>query len=296
MRRKIVKQGMGGCTVFLPIKWVRDQGLQAGDQVDVTEMEEGVLISAEAKKKGEEVVLDLKSESESYVRINLNAVYRLGYDKVVVHFEKKKTEAIVKRVVDERLLGFEVVDKREGKLVIENVTEPSADKFEMLHRRTMHIVAESFGLVAEALKNGGDCLSEMKRLTKEHGKYNNFLRRSISKKRIKERRIAYYWELFGKTLLIQHSLLHLVESGLTKKSAEVFIDVYEQYSALEKGYFSKKIDALEKVNIECGKLLSEIKEKLLKSKGKETLFLYHCGELTRLIYLTSVSGLAIVIS
>ena len=46
MRRKIIKQGLGGYTVSLPISWVREQGLKARDDILIEEQKGNLIISA----------------------------------------------------------------------------------------------------------------------------------------------------------------------------------------------------------------------------------------------------------
>ena len=50
MKRKIIQQGSGGLTIYLPKKWADQKGLITGDEVDVKESEQGLLIIAEKKE------------------------------------------------------------------------------------------------------------------------------------------------------------------------------------------------------------------------------------------------------
>jgi len=49
MRRKLVKQGAATMMVSLPSKWVKDQKLKKGDEVEVSEAEGRLQITTEKK-------------------------------------------------------------------------------------------------------------------------------------------------------------------------------------------------------------------------------------------------------
>jgi len=297
MRRKLVKQGQNALTVTLPRKWTKASNLKAGDEVDITLIDNNLLLSTEARLEKKETELKITTESEQYIRINLNVLYRLGYDKIKVFFETKKQKKIVNTIVEKILLGFEITDERDNYVVIENVTEPSEEKQEVLLKRMFLITKESFALINNDLKQGKfDGLSVIAQLTKKLDKYNNFCRRNISKKRFTEKRISYYWELYIKLILIQHSLLHLYEAldkdrhlKISKSTFDLFGSLQECQNKLYEGFFKKNMHILQKVNEKAkNNLYAGAIVKMKSTKGIETVVLYYLGELSRLIYLATV--------
>lgn len=304
MRRKIIKQGIGGNTIFLPVKWVKEHNLNPGDEVDISTLEQDLLISTEHQIQKKSTTLKLTSENEHFIRISINALYRLGYDKIKVLFSKQKQADFVKKTIEERLIGFEVVEEEKDYLIIENVTEPSEEKQEILLRRMFLIVKETFSLVFNDLKlsnfNQLDMISQQ---TKRLNKYNSFCRRNVSKKRFKEPKIAYYWELYLKILLIQHSLLHLYEIISKEKPKEIakntlnsFASLQEFYTELYESFFKKDFDLIRKVNEKTNKnLYNHIHPLMKKASKKEVLLYFYLGELSRMIYLATIPALAILL-
>ena len=51
MKRKIIKQGHNTLTITLPNKWAQRLNLKAGDEVDLVEKENSILINSEEKAK-----------------------------------------------------------------------------------------------------------------------------------------------------------------------------------------------------------------------------------------------------
>ena len=154
MKRKLIKQGGGGLTFYVPKKWTESNELRAGDEIDITDVEDNLIISRGVKIKKKSSKIIVKKDSEQLIRIRLNALYRMGFDKITVLFKTKKQAKIVKEVIEKKFIGFEVVEEKGDLLVAENVTEPSGEKQKALLRRMFFIVDESFKLLEEDLKNG----------------------------------------------------------------------------------------------------------------------------------------------
>ena len=51
MKRKIIRQGSGGLTIYLPKKWAEEKGLRIGDEVDLKEAPYGLLVVPEKTRK-----------------------------------------------------------------------------------------------------------------------------------------------------------------------------------------------------------------------------------------------------
>ena len=89
MRRKIVKHGPSSFIVSLPLKWIRKHNLSKGDEVDVEEMEENVVISTEYKEKCERADLDMNDTKEMTIQ-KVCALYKRGIDEKVLALRVRK--------------------------------------------------------------------------------------------------------------------------------------------------------------------------------------------------------------
>ncbi|MFA6461861.1 MAG: hypothetical protein WCV90_06355 [Candidatus Woesearchaeota archaeon] len=302
MRRKLIKQGDNALTLTLPAKWTKLNGLKAGKEVDIEEIENKVIISTESKGEKKSSVLKISTESEQIIRSNLNVLYRTGFDRIKVFFNIPKQKNLIKNTVEARLLGFEIVEESPNYLILENVTEPSEEKQEVLLRRIFLIIKNSFEQLENDFKNKDfSHLSHLIQNSKNVDRYSNFCNRNISKRRFVEERINSYWELYTRLLLTQHSLLHLYEvmQGKNKpvfsnSTLKLFTEIKASFELLYEGFSKKDLKIIEQVNDNNKHLLyGEIFLLLKKSKGEENLILYYCGELARTIYLTTVPLFAI---
>ncbi|MBW3012441.1 hypothetical protein KY311_04600, partial [Candidatus Woesearchaeota archaeon] len=56
MQRKLIKQGEGGYTIYLPKKWVEGKGPKPGDQINIAEAETALIIGAPIKGRKETTI------------------------------------------------------------------------------------------------------------------------------------------------------------------------------------------------------------------------------------------------
>ena len=83
--------------------------------------ERGLLISSESKEGVREGEIDLGSLTESAIRTVLTNSYRLGYDKIKINFRDKRALRVISNVVDNQLIGFEIIKKGGDHCIIENI-------------------------------------------------------------------------------------------------------------------------------------------------------------------------------
>ena len=130
MKRKLIKQGLGGVTVTLPIKWIRELNLDAGAEVEVNETEQGILISSQAlegKKKTKE--LFIKKEETGRLRTIISSLYRQGYDEITLNFETPFSLNEITKMV-ESLLGYIITEQTDKRIIIKNAFK---DNFEEIN-------------------------------------------------------------------------------------------------------------------------------------------------------------------
>lgn len=304
MERKLVKQGQNALTVTLPSAWTKTNGLNAGGVVDLEISENKVIVSTNEEPKPKEIVLKIGSESDQVIKTRLIVVYWLGFDHIKVLFSTGRQERIIRKTVEEKLLGFEVIEANKEYLIIESVAEPSKEKQEILFKRVVWMIKNSFSEIAEDLHKKEFC-----NYSKVLGqniiviRYLNFLNRNTSRNKFNDERVSYHWDFHLKLILIQRSLLHLYsvlneeqKIKLSPMTLKLFLNLTEDFSKLVEGYFQKDFSLLEIVGQDTNKrLCTDTYNLLKKTKGSENIVLYHCGELSRLINLASITATALIV-
>jgi hypothetical protein len=76
MKRKIIKQGLGGYTIYLPKKWIDNFKLQAGDEINLDLIDNKLLISAEGIKEKRQTTITVTGENKIFLKTSLIHIYR----------------------------------------------------------------------------------------------------------------------------------------------------------------------------------------------------------------------------
>ena len=137
MLRKLVKQGAATLMVSLPAKWARQFSLGKGSEVDVSEEDSALVITA-GKAKGKKVKeLDIKKGE--FMRRLLYIPYREGYDEIRIRFEDPKAMKEIEATVD-MIMGFEILDQKPNQCRIGSVSTETEQSFESVLRRCFLLI------------------------------------------------------------------------------------------------------------------------------------------------------------
>ncbi|MCK5629451.1 MAG: hypothetical protein KAI26_02440 [Nanoarchaeota archaeon] len=188
MKRKVCKVGPCTLMVSLPSKWVRNMGIKQGDEMDVEEKDNLLIIGTDRKEQVESITLDLKGikfkevkSHKNLIRTIVGNLYKKGYDEIIVNFrEDIKIEDIQDRI--KLLLGMEILSSSKNSCIIKSILKGDPQEFDSIFRKLFQIIANKSKEIEETLnkKNG---LTDMDikdfRLTIE--KLSDFLERLLSK-------------------------------------------------------------------------------------------------------------------
>jgi phosphate uptake regulator len=289
MERKLIQQGGGGYTIYLPKHWVEKKGLERGAKVQIAETETSLVISSSVAQK-QAITIKVTPENKRDLRNILTHLYRRGFDSITFTGADEQLAGEIERVTADLLLGFEVTEREGGKCRLENLSEPSEDKYELLLKRLFLIIKEVQRLLSEDVTKGGySHLQEVERLRLQHDKYLLFCRRSLIKER-GERSISTQWELLTFLMHICHACYYAYRYAAERKvkptariddllnEAQQYFDLY--YDA----FYKRDIAAVHRINVRRDDLLlGKCYDYLRESRGNETIVLSHLRELLRLI-------------
>lgn len=285
MKRKIIKQGLGGYTIYLPKKWVESKGLKPGDEINISEYEKDLILSGE-KKENKEISLDLDEEKKEDIINILTHIYRKGFNKITL---KNSDTQTIKKIKSLDLLGFEIIETSKNKCVLENITEPTDQKYEKIVQRLLFLLKETHNLTIEDLKNKKySNKQDLYSLRKQFDKFVLFCKRILVKEKYKQDPVIE-WEFLTFLMHIQHAYYYLYKYSFENKvkltTSIKFLDDLESYLDLFiKAYKTKDISYINKINKQKNQLhFGKILDELEKSKGKETITLSYIRELFRLI-------------
>ncbi len=292
MERKLIKQGIGGCTVYLPKKWLDQKKLGAGDSVRVEEENESLVISSRVHGKRRKDIRITEQNRHDLKNI-LTHCYRKGFDILSLHGLDNKLHKELKDVVNDMLLGFEIVEKNRDSCVIENISEPDMDKYDSMMRRVFLIIRETHELIVSDMKEGYKNSAEINDLMVNHDRYVLFCRRMLSKERVDADK-ATSWELLSFLMHIEHAYRYMHEYMKANKysakprTLELMKNLDEYFGLLYDSYYKKRIDNIHKLNVlkkryQFGSCINAIS----RSGSKDSVVNSYIREIFRLVQIAS---------
>ena len=291
MKRKLVKQGEATMMVSLPAKWIQKNNLNKGDEIDIDELDDALVIKTQGpgKEIKKKIEIELNDDNRELVRIMLIHIYRVGYDTVTIKNIDNKTSEEIRRVAKELLLGFEVTSRTATTITLENLSEPTDEKYETILRRTFFTIKETINTLNEEVKaNSTERFNEVEELRNQSDRMIMFCRRLVWKRGGK----LYDWELLTFLNHIDHAMYYFFKSMKDSKSKKInnpavvrFVDGLTDYFGLfYDAYFNKDIGSINKIQNQRNKYqFGGIIDELQKSKGIDSVSLSYLREIYRMI-------------
>lgn len=288
MQRKLIPQGLGGYTIYLPKKWVDKKGLHKEDSVDILEVGPNLLVKAETTQTRAITFAIDKEDADWDLKVLLVHAYRKDFDRITLKSEAAMDIRHIESVVAESMLGFAITKKTNHEVEIENISEPSGEKYEAVLRRVFLINKETITTVKEGLEKGEEASVKVKELRGQLDKYVLFCKRILYKERY-EHDPLLQWELLTFLMHINHTLFYFSQQlqerkiKADKQLAAHLGGLLEYYTLQYDAFYKKDLSLVKRINQErqkhhFGKLLKD-----LESSPKHAVPLSFLREAFRLV-------------
>jgi phosphate uptake regulator len=154
--RKVQITGGSTYIVSLPKPWVVESGISAGDSLWITPMQDGALLinpKTRGEKEIKKKVLEISDETDEHLIRKLIGLYIAGYN--TIEIKLKRIDPKMKRTIRDftkRVVGPEIIDETEKKVVLQDLIDPSEFSQKKGLRRMFLLVKSMHEDVTLALK------------------------------------------------------------------------------------------------------------------------------------------------
>ena len=248
MRRKLIPQGIGGYTIYLPKKWVTKKGLQNNDSVEVIETGPDLVVRAQ-KQVQKAMTLNMEgAPGEWDLRVLLLHAYRKDYERITITAEKELDLALIGDIVNRLLLGFAITEKSEERVVMENISEPEGEKYDAILRRIFLLNKEA---ISELKQDASHAFEPIKDYRDQADKYVLFCKRILYKERYHHDPLLH-WELLTFLMHINHAIYylarHLEGRPGTRDVAEMISSLDDYHQLLYDAYYKRDYSYVKRIN------------------------------------------------
>ncbi len=297
MKRKLIKQGAGGYTIYLPKKWIDAKGLTEGNEIEVQEEGGHLLISTHQRKEGKSATINIISKDKRFVQYILNNYYRAGYDKITLQGEITEHEI---HAALRLLLGFEIITVGKHEITIESVAKPSDYDIDQLCKRIFFLVRQDLLAVKENLLSAAPLDTESLarnsdtvirtsnlciRLLAQHPDPKQGFRSTLANLLTWVHRQLYYLSLH---------LDQKTRPSLKPKEKEFIVGVSELVSLLYDGIYTKSFTSFEKIHQHYNRSERELPLLLKNQNQYGAMVLSHFSMIQKYIHHATSSGIGLI--
>ena len=253
IKRRVIQIANSTQLISLPRKWSQKYNIQKGDELEIEEQGNKLLIGTDKGTSLEKTEVDVTGLDRTSILYYIQSLYRSGYDEILIKFnepytvhlrtnEKKKIISVIHEVVG-RLAGFEIVQQKENFCVIKDISEISAKEFETALRRIFLLLVDANKDLLEGAKNDNMALIET--IDEKHNsvmKFVSYCLRILNKKGYPEpRKLTFIYHIIANLdkvadvlkycarYLVDNKVVLRKESKLIISYAHSAVDLYYDF-------------------------------------------------------------------
>jgi phosphate uptake regulator len=269
MKRKLIQLSPSTKVVSLPSKWIQKNKLKKGDDIEVEEVENKIIVSSKSRKSEKEITLDISNLNKDLFWRAIDAVYIAGYDIIGLKTKDHKQTAYAAKT-PKYFPGLIVTDERKNSIRFKDITGSNQEDVDKVLDRIFNMCIAMLEDGMEAVKTKEwETLADMRKRDIAINSYVSYCLRQLNK---------YGYTPFSKSGLM-HTYVKIVEMltdkiyrlfvamGENKQSLDEriimkFIEMYKSIQRLHYNYSQEKLVSLDDIRVKLQRQTSSVDKKL----------------------------------
>lgn len=244
MRRRLIKQGKSTITVSLPKRWISENRLKRGDEVEVEERNNEIILRGEKVNRKNTASIKLGKESSDTYRSIIGGLYRGGYDEIEIELIEKEGIANIEKAINS-LYGFEVFYVSNKKCIVRSIYDSEKIDIKSHVLRIIHTIKTIQGIVVEDLEKGKlDSKNEVYELRNNVLKQRDLIMRVIKKERLLGNEVFPYYTIVLSLWGVTRNYYHLYKN-LGKRDKR-YLDLLKETNE----YFNRSFERMDNLSMQ----------------------------------------------
>ncbi len=282
MKRKVIQLANSTAVISLPSKWVKKWGVKKGDEIEVGEEENRLVVQVDqANTQKQEIICNLCGMAPRALMWTLTGVYKAGYDRIRFLYDESIQLENIHKIVSSLLDGFQIIQEGEGYCVVESVFTEQQQDFLPIFRKALHIISMIGKSSSECLKKGQlDQLKEVLALEETNNQLSNLCERLVNKNALipqgvrshffvmawHSQKICNYYRDICRYVLEKQKL------KLSKKLLEVYEATNQVIQAYDEVYIRLDVPRMVELYVESRKKIASIDASQFSKDEQPILF------------------------
>ncbi len=266
MKRSVILMGGKTYVVSLPSKWVKKYNIQKGEELNLEELGDSIIVKTEKDVKGDNLVINTENLEKMLGR-TVGAIYKSGYDQAKIVFDNDDQLKVIEKTLQRTCIGFEIVKQGDKFVVVKNLASTDKEEFDTALKRIFYTLEIMGKDLFEA--NTKEKLQEVVLKDDQVNKLSDFCRRILNKGEIKlivKPNVVYYLveqlERIGD--VYKKIAKYAIDNKMDKNSKNLLRDINLMLVFYREMFYSFKLDKVE----EFYKMFEFLNGKLVSLKEK----------------------------
>jgi phosphate uptake regulator len=310
MKRKVIQIADSTQLISLPRKWSQKYDVKKGEELDVQEQGNKIIVSREGQThKPAGVEIDITGLDKDSLIFLIRGLYVRGYDEIKLIFNEPliphhrigkpvKVFSVIHGEIN-RSTGLEIIQQKSNYCVLKNIADSSIKEFDGILRRTFLLIMDAAKDLYEGAKNSDfvliDTLQEKHDTITKLILYNLRLLNTVGHKEYKNTRLIFHMisSLDVIVDILRNSARDIVEQktkpsesgikilGEIVKAIQLYYDLYYEFNIKKAEKFSAARDNI--IN-----MIKDLSKDLSKKDIRLVVSMEHCLEVFRDLYSTRI--------
>ncbi|MBW3020757.1 hypothetical protein KY334_05650 [Candidatus Woesearchaeota archaeon] len=249
MKRKLVKQGPSTITVSLPKKWIDLNNLDNGDEIDIDQIGNKLILSSENEKTSfEEYTLDVSNIKSNLIHELILEIYKNNIKEITISGFNKEKLSKIKDIVNNSI-GFEIIESTKTRI---KIIDLGFAKEEHLEKAEQQIFWKILNLIEYCMNKEDN--EDIHKLDLEVNKLSFFIQRNLIGFSDNKGKNLFKFEKASLLESLSDSLFRYYKGG---KDLEIFNELKELVDLLRKNTNKFSFETFENINNKLSKLKKE---------------------------------------
>ncbi len=289
MKRKVVKLGPSTLVMSLPSKWNKKYDIKAGNEINVEEKGNSLLVYSGKRHIIAKETVDLSVVDAMFKRI-VASKYLKGSDEIRIKFDSLEKSRIVQKRVDE-MIGMEIVEQSKDHLLIKSMGKVSDDSFATILRRVLYLLYSISEESLTAIGRKEKKLEYLKDMEHNVNRFTDYCFRLLAKNtEFETQKVAVYYcvifllEELGDAYKALITYIAKEKINLTKKQIDIYSDIVSLHKRLNGVFLKYDLSDIVVIAKMRDSIILGIEKGVRKTKSvQEALLLKYFGDIANLL-------------
>ncbi len=292
--------GPSTLTVSLPSKWVKNNNIKKGDELNVEDAGSILKVySGDEHLLTKKIKVDFSDMNKEAINSVMSVLHKSGYDEIEIIFKNPETVKTIQERINSMLIGYEIIEQKGNLCTVKSVSGDHASELDALIRRSFLVSLSLAKNSLEEIKNGrADKLQELFVLEQTNNKLTNYCHRLLNKKPYKDEKTIYTYLVIWVLESIcddYRDVIHCLMQKAGRKIRAEILDLYQEVNSLFERYYQLFYNYSPEGMIKIRHDLASLKQDLMRIRfnNHEKIICAYLFSIVNRIYdcLGSTSGL-----